>query len=76
MTMGQYINLARNKRDITLDRLAEISGVSKNTIVSWIYYGHHPDIVLLIKVADVLNISLDELVGRKNIRKEIHGRTE
>lgn len=73
LTIGQHINLVRNKRDITLDQLAEISGVSKNTIVSWIYYDHHPDIELLIKVADALDVSLDELVGRrKNERNRTH----
>ena len=64
LTTGQHINLVRNKRDITLDQLAEISGVSKNTIVSWIYHGHNPDIKLLIKIADALGVTLDELVGR------------
>lgn len=65
LTIGQHINLVRNKRDITLDQLAEISGVSKNTIVSWIYHDHNPDIKLLIKIADALGVTLDELVGRK-----------
>ena len=64
MTIGQHINLARNKRNITIDELVEKSGVSKWTICSWIYQGHEPTITLLICVADVLNISLDELVGR------------
>lgn len=64
MTIGQHINLARNKRDITIKQLAEMSGVNESTLASWIYHGHHPDIGLLICVADALNISLDELVGR------------
>lgn len=64
MTIGQHINLTRNKQNITLDQLAEISGISKNTIVGWIYHGHNPSIELLIKIADALNVTLDELVGR------------
>lgn len=70
MTIGQHINLARNKQNITLDQLAEMSNVSKNTIVSWIYHDHHPDIELLIKIADALNISLDELVGRNTTKSK------
>lgn len=69
MTIGQHINLVRNKKNLSLDQLSEISGVSKNTIVSWIYQGHHPDIFLLICVADALNVTLDELVGRNSIYK-------
>lgn len=65
MTIGQRINFARYDREMSLDKLAEKSNVSKNTIVGWIYRGVHPDIELLISVADALDISLDELVGRK-----------
>lgn len=71
MTIGQYINLARNKKNLTVKQLAEKSGVCHGTLTSWIYHGHHPDIVLLICVADALEISLDELVGRKYERKEM-----
>ena len=70
MTIGQHINLARYKRNITLDKLAEKSNVSKNTIVGWIYRGAHPDIELLIAVADALQMSLDELVGREPIKEK------
>lgn len=65
LTIGQYINIARNKRNMTLNQLAEKSGVPKDTICSWIYHGHYPSIVLLICVADALDMSLDEVVGRK-----------
>lgn len=65
MTIGQHINLARKRKKLTLQQLAELSDVSINTIVGWIYYDTHPDIVLLCSVADALNISLDELVGRR-----------
>ena len=65
MTIGQHINLARNKKDMSLRELAEKADVNYNTLVGWIYQNHHPDIVILISIADVLEISLDELVGRK-----------
>jgi len=68
MTIGQRINFARYERNMSLDELAQKSNVSKNTIVGWIYKGYHPDIELLIRIADTLKMSLDELVGR-NERK-------
>ena len=68
MTIGQRINFARYERNMSLDELAQKSNVSKNTIVGWIYHGSHPDIELLIAVADALEMSLDELVGRKIVK--------
>lgn len=65
MTIGQHINLIRNRRGMTLDQLAKLSGVSKNTLISWIYHDKNPNIEPLIKVANALNVSLDELVGRE-----------
>ena len=65
MTIGQHINLARLKKELSVRALAEKAFVSQSTIASWIYHGTHPDIELLIAVADVLEISLDELVGRE-----------
>lgn len=64
MTIGQQINLIRNKRNITLDQLAMMSGVSKSTINSWIYRDKYPNLEPLMKVANALKVSLDELVGR------------
>ena len=64
MTIGQHINLVRNKRNMTLKQLSEKSGVSEWTLCAWIYQGAAPTILLLICVADALDVSLDELVGR------------
>lgn len=69
MTIGQRINLARIERDLSIDELAKRAHVSKNTIISWIYRDLHPDIELLTAVADVLEMSLDELAGRKGIKE-------
>lgn len=70
MNIGEHINAARKKRGITIDELAKKSYVSRNTICSWIYYDRHPDIELLIPVAEVLEMSLDELVGRSETKAD------
>ena len=64
MTIGQRINFARWEKNMSLEELAQKAHVSKNTIAGWVYQGSHPDIELLICVADVLEKSLDELAGR------------
>ena len=71
MTIGEHINEARIKRGMTIDQLAQKSYVSRNTICGWIYHGNHPDIEILICIANVLNMSLDELVGRE-FKEEIN----
>lgn len=65
MTVGQRINFARLDRGMTIDELAEKSLVPKDTINAWIYRGYNPHLVAFIAVADVLDMSLDELAGRK-----------
>jgi DNA-binding XRE family transcriptional regulator len=65
MTIGERVNLARKKRRLKWKQLAELTGVSKSTMQYWLYGGNDPHISALIRVADALNVSLDELVGRK-----------
>ena len=70
MTYGQRINFFRNQRDLTIRQLSAMARVAEPTLASWIYRDTHPDIDSLIKLADVFNISLDELVGRNFPREE------
>ena len=63
--IGTAINEARLNGGLTICQLSERSGVPVDTIVSWIYKKHSPNIIYLWKSADALNISIDELVGRK-----------
>ena len=67
MTIGQSIQKARKDRHLTQVELAKKAMVSPQTISFWERDKMAPTIDLLIFVADVLNISLDELVGRKRI---------
>jgi transcriptional regulator with XRE-family HTH domain len=48
-----------------LQGLADKSGVTITTIAHWERSETSPNVVPLIAVADALNITLDELVGRK-----------
>lgn len=67
MTIGQSIQNARKSRNMTQKELAKRALISFQTISFWERDVIRPTIDLLICVADVLNISLDELVGRKRI---------
>lgn len=63
--VGFAIRKAREDRGLTRKALAELSGVSEQNIIEWELRGRYPCVYTLIPVADALNISLDELVGRK-----------
>lgn len=65
MTIGQRINIYRLQRDITMKELAKAVNISISTYYGWIYRGAHPDIDSLIRIADLFDMSLDELVGRE-----------
>ena len=64
MTVGQRIDILRIERGMTMKELAEKADICLDTLHSWIYKGHHPDIILLCRVADALDVTLDKLVGR------------
>ncbi len=70
MDYGKQINNFRLERNLTLRQLSAMVRTPESTLASWIYGGVHPDIDRLIKLADVFNISLDELVGRNFPRGE------
>lgn len=64
MTIGENIQRVRESKGYSRGRLALRSNVNAWTIRAWEKGRTVPTITLLIKVADVLRVSLDELVGR------------
>jgi transcriptional regulator with XRE-family HTH domain len=64
MEIGKAIKAARKAKGYTLQRLAEKSGVTITTLANWERGAALPNVLLLTAVADVLNMTLDELVGR------------
>lgn len=57
------------KRGLTKRDLAEKTDIPYNTIRGYITSGNHIPIDPLIKFADVLNVSVDYLLGRSKIEK-------
>jgi len=56
----------RKQKGWSQERLATESGISYNTLIKLERGGIvNPKIETVIKLADALNVSLDELVGRK-----------
>jgi transcriptional regulator with XRE-family HTH domain len=62
--MAQRVVALRDERGLTQDDLARASGVSIWTLRRWEQKGHTPLLGAVVKVADALGVSLDELIGR------------
>lgn len=69
MTIGESIRAAREAKGVTRRRLSEKSGVHYSTLYNWERDEVTPTIFNLICVADVLGVSLDEMVGREFERR-------
>ncbi|MBQ6655222.1 MAG: helix-turn-helix transcriptional regulator [Erysipelotrichaceae bacterium] len=61
-TLGKYISETRISRGLAKVELAEKIGVSENTIDRWESGKSLPDLALAIKLADVLNVSIGDLL--------------
>lgn len=65
MTLGVNIIFYRKQREITQEQLAEIMQVSRQSVSKWENNEAVPELQKLIKLADVLEVGLDELCGRE-----------
>ena len=65
--LSRRVKDLRKQKGWSQQKLAEKSGLAFNTITK-IEQGlsEHPNLKTLIKLADVLGVGLDELVGRKS----------
>ncbi len=64
-TVGTRIAEKRREKQIKQDELAEILGVSPQAVSKWENDISCPDIMLLPKLAEILGISVDELLSGK-----------
>lgn len=62
MEIGSKLKNARTASGFTQEKVAEEIQVSRQTISNWENEKSYPDIVSVIKLSDLYNISLDELL--------------
>lgn len=64
--LGKRVKEYRKQKGLTQQKLAEKTGLSFNTITKIEQgIGDSPTLKTLVKLADALGVSIDELVGRK-----------
>lgn len=63
---AERVTTLRKQRGLTQARMAELLGMATRSYNRWERGGHSPGLEMLVKAADILQVSLDELVGRKD----------
>lgn len=71
MKLSESIARFRHERGMTQEALAELLGVSAQTISKWEKETTCPDVSLLPVIADVFGVSIDALYGRADARRSI-----
>lgn len=67
--LAQSIKYFRKEKNLTQNDLAKIMNTTRTTISSWETGASTPDIYTLIKLAEVLNITLITLIGENETDK-------
>lgn len=62
MEIGNKLKKSRLESKLTQEKVAEEIQVSRQTISNWENEKSYPDIVSVIKLSDLYNVSLDELL--------------
>ncbi|MDR0935507.1 MAG: helix-turn-helix domain-containing protein [Oscillospiraceae bacterium] len=68
--ISENIKRLRHSRELTQEALAEILGVSSQSVSKWECGDNYPDIEILPAIANFFEITLDELLGMSAIRDE------
>ena len=69
MNLGQNIKTLREERKLTQDQVAEALGVSFQAVSSWERDEYKPDTDKLIKLAELLDVSVSAIVEERNTFK-------
>lgn len=72
MEIGAQIKTRRQDLNMTQEMLAKELHVGRTTVSNWEIERNYPDLQLIVSISNVLNISLDTLLGKESeIVKEI-----
>ena len=64
MELKENLKLLRKQAGIGQAKLADMIGISPKTVSHWETGYTEPSVAELIKLADIYDVSIDELVGR------------
>ncbi len=70
-TFAERLKLLRQSRSMTQSRLSQLLTIDPRAYNRWERGDNIPHLETLIKIADVLQVTLDELVGRSMLANDI-----
>jgi len=70
MNLGNNIKYFRNQRKMTQEELAELLGTTSKSVSRWEQSLTFPDITLLPYIANIFEITVDELLGVESIKQD------
>ena len=74
-TTGQFLSVLRKAKGMTQRELAELLNVSDKAVSRWERDESMPDILLLPVLADIFDVTCDELLKGEKISKEHYNET-
>lgn len=70
MNIGEQLKTSRVKSNLTQEEVAEILKVSRQTISNWENERSYPDLIYIVELSDLYDLSLDALIKGDNKMKE------
>lgn len=70
--IGQFIQTQRKLKNQTQKELADLLGVSDKTVSKWENGNSMPDISLVMKLCEILEISVNELLSGEHLPSEVY----
>jgi DNA-binding XRE family transcriptional regulator len=69
MKFEKNLEILRKSKDMSQEELAHAIGVTRQTIYSWEAGANYPNILMLKKIASVLNVTTDDLLNGYDVSK-------
>lgn len=66
--ISENLQMLRKEKGITQEQLAEILGITNQSISKWEVGLSYPDITLLPRIAEIYSVTVDELIGYKPVK--------
>lgn len=70
--LGDRIKLLRNEQGMTQEQLGDYLNLSRSSVKGYEIDGVEPSLSVLVKIADIFNVSLDYLLGRTEHKYNIN----
>ena len=71
LNLGEQLQRLREEKNLSREELAQAMNVSRQAVYKWENNKGYPDIENLIKLSDLYNVTLDELIkGDRSFQKK------